>query len=112
MLVFIHYFTNVATKNDCSKYQKVIAVIIMRKAFDNHNKDLTNNLINYTSSLDKFALKAFISLFHNWEISGLLVASYLLDLLDHYSPKANIKTINIFPLQAKFSLILNSQRFN
>ncbi len=44
--------------------------------------------------------------------SGPLVVSYLLNLPDHYSLKAIVKTINIALLQAKFLLILNSQNFN
>ena len=49
---------------------------------------------------------------YDWEISESLVASYLLNLPDHYYPKAIVKTINITLLQAKFLLILNSQSFN
>ncbi len=111
-MALIHYITNYATKSDCSEYQRVMAAAIVRKAFDNHDKDSTNSSANYTPSLDKFALKAFNRLSHDWEISGPLVASYLLDLPDHYFPKVNIKTINIALLRAKFSLISNSQSFN
>lgn len=49
---------------------------------------------------------------HNREVSGPLVASFLLDLLDHYSPKAVVKTINITLLKSKFLLILSGQNFN
>ncbi len=70
----------------------------MRKAFDNSDKDSTNSPATYTPSLDKFFLKAFNRLSHDRKISGPLVTSYLLDLPDHYSPKANMKTINIAPL--------------
>ena len=84
-----------------------MAAAIGRKAFNNYDKDLTITLANYMPILDKFALKAFNQLFHNQKISGLLIASYLLNLLDNYSPKANLKTINIALLQAKFLLILN-----
>ncbi len=68
---------------------------IVKKAFDDHDKDSTNSPANYTHSLDKFALKAFNRLSHDREISGPLVASYLLNLPDHYSLKVNMKTINI-----------------
>ena len=67
---------------------------------------------NNTPIFDKFALKVFNQLFHDEEISGPPVASYLLNLPDHYSLKAIVKTINIALLQAKFLLILNSQNFN
>ena len=107
-----HYITNYVTGGNCSQYQRVMAVAIVRKAFDNHDKDLTSTSVNYILTLDKFTLKAFNQLSHNWEISGPLVASYLLHLPDHYSQMKNLKMINIALLQAKFLLILNSQNFN
>ncbi len=84
----------------------------MRKAFDNHNNNITTGPSNYISTLDKFALKVFNQLSHNREISGPLVASYLLNLPDHYPPKAIVKIINIALFQARYSLILNSQNFH
>ncbi len=85
---------------------------IVRKAFDNYDNNITTGLSNYTPTLDKFVLKAFNRLFQDQEFSGPLVVNYLLNLPDHYFPKAIVKTINIALLQAKFSLILNSQNFN
>ena len=45
-------------------------------------------------------------------MSEPLIASYLLNLLNHYSPKAIVKIIDIALFQAKFLLIMNSQSFN
>ncbi len=89
-----------------------MATAIVRKVFDDHEKDSTNSPANYTPSFNKFTLKAFNQLSHDREIIGPLVASYLLDLPDNNFLKVNMKTINIAFLQAKFSLILNSQSFN
>ena len=86
-MALIHYITNYATKGDCSQYQRVMASAMVKKGFDNHDKDSTFTPANYTPTLDKFALKAFNQLSHDWEISGLLIASYLLNLLDHYFQK-------------------------
>lgn len=72
-----------------------MAAVIVRKVFDNYDKDLTNSPTSYILSFNRFALKVVNQLFYNWEMSGLLVASYLLNLSDHSSAKANIKTINI-----------------
>ncbi len=58
-LAFIYYITNYATKSDCSQYQRVMTAAIVRKAFDNHNNNITTYSSNYTSTLDKFALKEF-----------------------------------------------------
>ncbi len=90
-MALIHYITNYATKGDCNQYQRVMAATIVRKAFDNHDNNIATGPSNYTLTLDKFALKAFNRLSHDREISGPLVASYLLNLLDHYSPKAIVK---------------------
>ena len=49
---------------------------------------------------------------HDREISGPLIASYLLNLLDHYSLKAIVKITNIVLLQIKFLLILDGKSFN
>lgn len=70
-------------------------VAIVRKAFDNLDRDLINSLTNYTLSLHKFVCKAFNQLSHDWEISELLVASYLLDLPNYDFLRLNIKIINI-----------------
>ena len=86
-------------------------VTITRKAFDNHDNNITTSPSNYTSTLDQFVVKASNWLFHDRKISRPLVASYLLNLLNHYFPKAIVKTINIALLQAKFSLLLNGKSF-
>ncbi len=46
------------------------------------------------------------------DYSRPLVASYLLNLPNHYSLKAIMKTINVDLFQAKFLLILNSNSLN
>ncbi len=111
-MTLIYYITNYTTKCDCSQYQRVMAAAIVRKAFDDYHNNIMTSLSNYTPTLDKFALKAFNRLFHDREMSGTLVASYLLNLPDNYSPMAIVKTINIALLEAKFLLILNSHNFN
>lgn len=107
-----HYITNYAIKNNCSQYQRVMAAAMVRKALKDHVKNPTPTFANYIPTLDKFALKAFNWLSHNCEVSGPLVASYLLDLPDHYSLKAIVILININLLKIKFPLILSSQNFN
>lgn len=80
---------------------------IEQKRFNNHDKDSTNSSISYIFFISNFTFKAFNQLFHNPEISKLLIASLLFDLFDHYSTKANPKIINIAHLLTKFSLLLN-----
>ena len=111
-MVLIHYIINYTKKSDCSQYQRVLAAARVKKAFDDYDNNITTNPSNYTLILDKFTLKTFNQLSYDRKISGLLVASYLLNLINYYSPKAIVKTINIALLQVKFLLILNDKSFN
>lgn len=52
---------------------------------------------------DKFALSTFNRLAYNREISGLLVASYLIRLPDHYTLLDNMKSINLAIFWKRFS---------
>lgn len=112
MLTLIHYITNYGKKSNYNQYQRVMAPAMVRKAFKDNDKNPTLTFTNYTPILDKFALKACNQLSHNHEVNGLLVASYLLDLLDHYFLKAIIKSIKINLLKIKFPLIMSNQNFN
>ena len=52
---------------------------------------------------DKFALRVFNRLAYNREISGPLIASYLLMLLNNYSLSDNVKSINLVNFWKHFS---------
>lgn len=95
LLALIYYITNYTTKDNCSWYQRVIATTIVSKVFNDYDNNLMTDPSNYTSLLDKFSLKAFNWLSHDWEISRPLVISYLLNLPNHYSLKVIMTTINI-----------------
>lgn len=45
--------------------------------------------------LDKFALKTFNCLAYDYEISGVLVASYFLGLANYYILSNNVKSIDL-----------------
>ncbi len=92
VLVLIYYITNYATKGDCSQYQRIIGAAFVKKAYD--DMQLSANVITNLPP-DKFAFRAFNRLVYDREISGLLVASYLLRLPDHYTLLDNIKFINL-----------------
>lgn len=72
----------------------------MKKAYD--NIQLSANIVTNVL-LDKFALRAFNRLVYDREISGLLVASYLLRLSDDYTLSNNLKFINLSIPQKRFS---------
>lgn len=60
-------------------------------------------------NLEKFVLKVFNRLSYNCEVSGLLIAGFLSNLLDYYTPHCLVKTINIFILGMKFILLIFGQ---
>lgn len=68
---------------------------ILKKVFDDHDKDSITTPSNFIPSFDKFALKSFNWLFYDCKISRSLVVNYLFSLSDHYLPKVIMKTINI-----------------
>lgn len=77
-----------------------MATAIVRKAFDNYDNVSIPILAAYTPTFNKLALKTFNQISHNWEMSGPLVASYLLNFADHYSKMVILKIINIALIQA------------
>lgn len=79
-----------------------MATTIVRKTFENHDKNSIFSPTSYIVRLNKFVLKAFNQLYHNNEINKQLVASFLFDLLNYYFLKVAMKTINIALLKAKF----------
>lgn len=87
-----------------------MAAAIVRKTLK--NLDMKSNTTNALLKLDKFILKTFNWLLHNQEVSGLLVASFLLSLSNHYFSKIVVKTIYIVSLKTKCELILGGQNLN
>ena len=57
-------------------------------------------------NLDKFALWTFNKLAYEQKVSRLLVASYLLELLDHYSHDILLRRINLNLLRFCFISII------
>ncbi len=98
-LALIHYITNYATKGNCSQYQRIMGAVFVKKAYDNMQPSA--NVSSHVAP-DKFALRAFNRLTYDREISGPLVASYLLGLPDHYTLSDNVKSINLSILRKRF----------
>ena len=67
-LIFVYYITNYITKKDCSQYQRIMALAIVKKVFEDQDKS-GPGLLSYTLNLDKFLLKAFNKLSHNYKIN-------------------------------------------
>lgn len=77
----------------------------MGAAFVNKTYDKVQSTANITTYIgpDKFALRSFNGLPYDQEISGFLMASYLLGLLNYYTLSNNVKSINLALLQKRFS---------
>ena len=58
-LALIPYIINYTTKSNCGQYQRVMVTAILRKAFNDYDKDSINSPANYTLSFDKITLKTF-----------------------------------------------------
>lgn len=64
-MALIYYITHYITKSDCGQYQRIMAAVMVKKAFDNHDNNLITNPFNYIPTFDKFTLKIFNQLFYN-----------------------------------------------
>ncbi len=71
----------------------------VKKAYDNIQPSAN---VSSHMTPDKFALRAFNCLAYDREISGPLVASYLLGLPDYYTLSDNVKSINLAILRKRF----------
>ncbi len=103
-LALIYYITNYATKGDASQYQRMMGAAFVKSTYD-ESQPLSNTTSPDTnvSLPDKFALRVFNKLAYDREISGLLVASLLLVLSEHYTMSYDIRSINIGLLHSRFS---------
>ena len=99
--------TNYTIKHDCNEYQKFIGTIIVRKTFNNHDNNIRSGSLNYRSTFNKFASKAFNQLFHHWEISELLIVSYLRNLSYYYSLKPIVKIIYIYSCSSSSKVFID-----
>lgn len=63
-------------------------------------------------TLNKFLLKVFNRLSHDCKVNRPLIARFLLDLPDYYTPNTPDKLINLFILKAKFPSLISRQTFN
>ena len=85
-LAIIYYITNYATKDNCSQYQYIMFTAIIQKAYE----DIQIKTIAITTpiryaDLDKFALKTFNRQVYKQEVSGHLMVSCSLSLLNYFS---------------------------
>ena len=98
----IFYLTNYATKDDVSPYQMIIKAALHRQAIEKAKTTLTPDATDLRlreNGMDGFAHRCFNALSHDREISGVQIASSLLQLPEYYTKNDNFVQVNIWWLR-------------
>ena len=98
----IYYLTNYATKDDVSPQQVLVKAALLKRTIDSAKAALDPTAEDIRISLkdmDQFALRCFNTLSHDREISGVQIASSLLQLPDHYTANDNFVQVNLWWLR-------------
>lgn len=110
-LSLIYYITNYATKDDVSPWQIVAKAALLKQRIERaraaQSPTITDLRLQQTG-FDNFALRCFNTLSHDREISGVQVASILLNLPTHYTINYNFKRINLWWLRRYVRHIIES----
>ncbi|KAI1829024.1 hypothetical protein DTO027I6_10052 [Penicillium roqueforti] len=87
-LSLLYYITNYATKDDVSPLQIVLKASLLKQSIDyakSTESPTATDLRLREKGMDSFALRCFNALSHDREISGVQVASTLLQLPSYYT---------------------------
>ena len=98
----IYYITNYATKDDVSPHQIVLKAALIKRSIEKAkaatNPDATDLRLQ-KKGMDQFALRCFNALSHDREISGVQIASSLLQLPNCYTENYNSVQLNLWWLR-------------
>jgi hypothetical protein len=101
-LCLIYYITNYATKDDVSPYQMLVKAALLKQSIEKAKATLTpdaNDLRMRRKDMDQFALRCFNTLSHDREISGVQIASSLLQMPTYYTDNYNFVQVNLWWLR-------------
>jgi hypothetical protein len=101
-LSLIYYITNYATKDDVSPWQIVAKAALLKQSIEKAKvaePPTATDLRLREKGVNNFALRCFNALSHDREISGVQVASSLLQLPTHYTISYNFVRINLWWLR-------------
>jgi hypothetical protein len=101
-LSLIYYLTNYATKDDVSPQQVLLKAALLKRTIDSAKAAMdptADDLRISMKDMDQFALRCFNTLSHDREISGVQIASSLLQLPDHYTGNDNFVQVNLWWLR-------------
>ena len=101
-LSLVYYPTNYATKDDVSPQQMLIKAALLKRSIEKAKSTLTPDAIDLRirkKDMNQFALRCFNSLSHDREISGVQIASSLLQLPNFYTNNYNFVQISLWWLR-------------
>jgi hypothetical protein len=99
-LAYIYYLTNYATKADVSPQQMLVKARLLAESRQN----LTSAIDDTDCQDCKFLLRLYNSLAHDQEISGVQIASSLLQFPGHYASYSKFAHVHLSRLSLKISL--------
>ena len=108
-LSLLYYITNYATKDEASTYQMVVTAAMMRKILEQGEQasnPTDEEKLALEKGLRKFPLRVFNRMSHDREVSGVQVASSLLQLPAYYTPRTELHRINLYYLRRRLLPII------
>src|SRR5579871_2826950 len=109
-LALLYYITNYATKDEASTYRMVTKAAIIKKTLEQAEQAFNNPTNEERISLEKgmlnFCLRVFNRMSHDKEVSGVQVASSLLQLPAYYTPPTELHRINLYYLRRRLQSII------
>jgi len=112
-LSMLYYITNYATKDEASTYQMVTAAAILKKTLEQASQlqetertDEDHRVLG--KGMTNFSLRVFNRMCHDREVSGVQVASSLLQLPEYYTPHTELRRINLYYLRQRFEAIIQA----
>ncbi|OKP09974.1 hypothetical protein PENSUB_4620, partial [Penicillium subrubescens] len=108
-LSLIYYITNYATKDDVSPWQIVAKAALLKQSIEKAKvaePPTATDLRLREKGVNNFALRCFHALSHDREISGVQVASSLLQLPTHYTISYNFVRVNLWWLRRYIRAII------
>jgi hypothetical protein len=101
-LCVTYYITNYATKDDVSPYQMLVKAALLKRSIEDAKAaeaPTAQDLRIRKKDMDQFTLRCFNALSHDREISGVQIASSLLQLPNYYTENYNFAQINLWWLR-------------
>src|SRR4051812_8922166 len=108
-LASLYYITNYATKDEASTYQMVMTAAVLKETLE--QAEQASNPTNkekmaLQKSMTNFSLRVFNRMSHDKEVSGVQIASSLLQLPAYYTPHTQLHHINLYYLRRRFQFII------